>query len=440
MHNNLAAAALTRLHHKPAFFAEGYSAVLASDLRSMGAVAPETQQALWAARKAELEMGYGGAPDTREKPFATAGKLALIPVHGTLINRFSSSWGFVTGYNFIRNQISAAVADPEIEGIVLDVNSYGGMAANCMETAEFIRSASQQKPILAVVDSFAFSAAYALASAATKMVAIRSGDVGSIGVVATHVSYEKLLEKEGVEVTFIKAGAHKVDGNPYEALSDEAKASIQKGVDEGYQDFVSVVAKHRGLSEDAVRATEARCFSAEEGLSLGLIDGIVTEAGPLAEFPGGTAAGTAMEKEEPAVSTTTTTPPLDAAAIRQQERERMNGILNCEEAKGREGLAAHFANTDMSVEAAKAALAAAPKAAPPAQQQAPAASAFLTAMDQGGTPGVGAEAASGVPGVGGQQKQGRDLDRLHSILSPRNADGTPNTKRARNVPITVDGR
>jgi len=432
MHNNQALAALSRMHLKPAFFAAGHEQMLVSHLQQMASADVAEQSGAWAERKNDLSMNYGQGSPRTEKPFAFAAGKAIIPIHGSLINRFSASWGFVTGYNFIRAQLDAAMADDDVDGVIYDVNSFGGHAANCMETSEYIRKASQVKPSMALVDSYAFSAAYALASAATKMYSIKSGDVGSIGVVATHVSYEKMLADVGLKITFITAGAHKVDGNPYQDLSDEAKAGMQRNIDSAYEDFVAQVALNRSLDAKTVRDTEARCYSAEDGLALGLIDGIVSQEDALAQFPGGSAGTTSMSKGTPAVAENT----VDAAEIRKAERARISGILNCEEAKGREGLASHFANTEMTVEDARAALAAAPKAAEPAAAivappAAAAASHFNNAMDAGGTPGVGADAGAGVvlQGPGGQQSK-RNLDALHAMVSPRLANGQPNRNKS----------
>ncbi|PZP55979.1 MAG: S49 family peptidase, partial [Delftia acidovorans] len=123
------------------------------------------------------------APSSGNKPFAFSGGFAIIPIHGSLINRYGGYYhGYVTGYNFIRSQMNAALADPDVEAIIFDVNSNGGEAAGCFELANEIFASRAVKPSFSVVDSNAYSAAYALGSAATKMAVIPSGGAGSIGV------------------------------------------------------------------------------------------------------------------------------------------------------------------------------------------------------------------------------------------------------------------
>jgi ClpP class serine protease len=124
------------------------------------------------------------------------------------------------------------------------------------------------------VSDLAASAAYLLASAATSITVTETGQVGSIGVVLRHLDVSEALSKQGVKVTHIHAGAHKVDGNPYEPLPDSVRAQLQQDVNHYYDLFVNAVATYRGIDPITVRATEAKMFVAERALELGLIDQI----------------------------------------------------------------------------------------------------------------------------------------------------------------------
>jgi signal peptide peptidase SppA len=307
-------------------------------------------------------------------PYAGNGT-AIIPVHGMLLNRFNYASSYATGYNAIRSMLNAAMADADVTRIVLDINSFGGQAAGMFELAADIRAARKSKPIMAVVDSYAFSAAYGIASAASQIVMTPSGESGSIGVVSMHMNVGPAMKNMGVEVTFIYAGKHKVEGNSYEALSDDARASIQARVDSLYGQFTAAVAEGRGakMSVEGARKTEARVYDAEESVSLGLADSIMASDAALAflENDGGDPTSKpTMEKDTPTMTTETKT--IDAAAERQAERARMDAILNAPEAADRSALARHLATkTDLSAEAAVAVLASAPKevaAAPPAER------------------------------------------------------------------------
>lgn len=401
---------------KAAMVAPHYTG-LAAALQEFADADYSLEEAAWEHRKNELTMAYGFGPAASDKPFAFANGVAIIPVHGMLVNRFSYSWGFVTGYNFIRLQTEAAVADDDVKLIAYDCNSYGGMVAGCFETADELFASRDAKPSIALVDSNAYSACYALASSASRVVVTQSSGVGSVGVVAMHVNFGPMLKEAGIEIEFIYAGAHKVDGNPYEALPPDVRKSIQTSINKSYTTFVNGVARNRNLSADTVRGTEAQCYDAEDALALGLIDAIQPPATAieayLDELSGSddgedetddTGPSDPTDQQEQAMSDKNIQPGAEgqnsaidakavAASARQAERERMSGIMGCDEAKGKSKLANHLAlSTEMSVEDAKQVLA----AAAPEQAQAAAAPAateanpFKEAMNASKNPDVGA--------------------------------------------------
>lgn len=314
---------------------------------------------------------FGVRDYSAEKPFVYQAGIAYIPVYGTLINRLNhySSWYNVTGYQYIRNMFDAALADADVKGIVFDVNSHGGQVYGCFELAGYIREKRGDKPTVAVVDAMACSAAYALASAAGKLVVSPSGDVGSIGVLCMHFDVSKMYEEIGIKVTPIFAGKHKVDGNPYEPLPDEVRKDIQAGIDKTYSEFVALVAANRGLEEQAVRDTEARTFDADSALELGLVDEVAMAIDAVTAFQtelsgsNNTYWSTNMSNETKAGASAESTGAEQIASATAAERTRIAGIQGHAEAAGREDLAKHLAfNTDMTVDAAAAILAASPKA------------------------------------------------------------------------------
>ncbi len=363
---------------------------------------------------------YGrGKQAQGDKPFPYAGNgSALIPVHGTLLNRYTYASPNATGYNAIRSMLNAAVADNDVARIVMDFNSFGGQAAGCFELAEDIRAARAVKPIHAVVDAYAFSAAYALASACTDITVTPTGETGSIGVVATHTNVKGLMDKIGFDISMIHAGKHKVDGNPFEPLSDDARADIQTSVDRFYDRFTSLVAAGRGsrMSQEQARATEAKCFDAAESISLGLADRIMAADAALASFEapaaGNPAPTPSMSTEEPEMT--------DIAAAQAQaradERARVAGILNHPEAKGRESLARHIAeNTDMSVEDAGKMLAAAPKTEVTSDSRSP----LDKAMDRTEQPEVGNGEDADIGPDGAKMTPAQRIKAAHAMATGR---------------------
>ena len=343
------------------------------------------------------------------KPYRIEDGMAVIPVQGVLLHKFDAHYpGWFTGYAYIESLVDQAAADPMVRKIVLDVASHGGEVSGCFECVGAIRAASMSKPVLAVVDGYAHSAGYALASAADKITMSATASVGSVGVVTMHVDYSKQLAAAGISVTYIYAGAQKVDGNPYAPLADDVKDRIQARVEKSYEVFVASVADGRRLDPEVVRGTEAGTFAGNEALALGLVDAVMSpreafaaikgalSGSPVFNAPKGGSAMSATQQQEP-VAQPQATAEVDVNAVKaeavQAEKARISGIVGCEEASGRASLASHLAfKTEMSVEQAKALLAAAPKEA--AASQAAGISALDAAMEAaGGTPGVGIDAA-----------------------------------------------
>lgn len=427
--------ALERMNMREVAIAASYT-MLGNDLHQLANANHDEQQKKWMEqRRQELCEAYGFSSTEQRKPFAFADGMAIIPIVGTLINRFGSSYGWITGYNFIRRQLALAVADDEVKGIILDVNSYGGEAAGCFELSEEIYQARAKKPIMAVIDSNCYSAGYALASGATTIVCTPSGGVGSIGVVAMHVDMSKALAEYGYKVTFIHFGEHKVDGNPYEPLSAEVKGIIQKSVNQSGEKFVALVARNRNIDAAKVKETQARVYRAEDAKDLGLIDTIATPTEAVQVFldeltgsvqqPGKEDAMSQAAENQPdaaaQAAAAAATATANAAAIatasaeaRKAEKARISAITGSEEAKGKSKLANHLAmNTDMSVDDAKAMLAV---AAAEATEQA-SGNAFREAMNQGNNPEVGAETGgSGGEGGSGESVATRMM-RSHSAAT-----------------------
>ena len=215
------------------------------------------------------------SPTTRSPPVAGGG-IAVLPIYGTLVRRtvgLEAASG-LTSYQDIAAQIDTAIADPAVAAIVLDIDSPGGESGGVFDLADRVRVAAQVKPVWALANDMAYSAAYAIGSAASRFFVTRTGGVGSIGVIAMHADQSVRDAQDGVRYTTVFAGARKNDLNPHEPISDEAHAFLKSEVDRIYGLFVDTVASHRSLSSEAVRATEAGVFFGNDAVAAGLADAV----------------------------------------------------------------------------------------------------------------------------------------------------------------------
>lgn len=221
-----------------------------------------------------------GVVEKRATPASQGGGVAVLPLVGTIIQRadaFTEVSGAVSVQRFTQS-FRQALADPNVGSIVIDVDSPGGQVSGVEELSTEIFQARGQKPITAVANSLAASAAYWIATAADEVVVTPSGEVGSIGVFAAHEDISGMLEQEGVKMSLVSAGKFKTEGNPFEPLTEEARASIQGRVDEYYEMFVLAVARNRGVKRSEVRNGfgEGRVVGAKEAVSLGMADRVAT--------------------------------------------------------------------------------------------------------------------------------------------------------------------
>ncbi len=385
---------------------------------------------------------------SQKKYIVTDSGIGILPVYGVLAQRsgqINADCTPMASYERLGMTFRAMMADADVRGILMEIDSPGGQVSGNFDFARSIMAARQVKPIWAHANEMALSGGYSLAAAAERLMAPRTGNLGSIGVIMQHVSQVAKDAKAGYEYTTIKSGAQKDLLNPHRALSKADLQWAQSQVDNARDMFAQLVADGRGLAQQAVLDTEAGIFSSADAKQLGLLDDIATFAETLAAFEKRVASGVVpvssrvtnpaakaptnppQEKtmsgnqaapaapatptaatETPAPAATAPAAPaappaaapaaaaaeapaVDAAAA---ERTRIAAITGSDEAKGRSQLASHIAfNTAMSADDAKKLLAASPKEA--------GASPLAAAMAGVPNPAVGTDApnpaAAGVP-------------------------------------------
>lgn len=306
------------------------------------------------------------------RPYTVKDGILQIPVKGVLLHDFPYQLGgWATGYAYIWKAFERGMNDPEVKGIALICDTPGGEVAGNFVLVDKMFAYRGVKPIQGFAMESAYSAGYSIISVADKITVSRTGGVGSIGVVTMHVDVSKMMEEWGYKVTFIFAGKHKVDGNPYEALSSDVRERIQARIDELYGVFVSTVARNRGMDEQAIRDTEALTFTATQATSNGLADAIGSLDDAIAAF----AVDLSLNEEDENMADftqaqydegTTTARAEGLSAGRAEgakgERTRITAIMESEEGKKRPiaAKAAAF-DTEMTAEAAVAFLAKLPE-------------------------------------------------------------------------------
>lgn len=244
----------------------------------------------------EIRAAIGDRPGSAVGP-TTQGFVAVLPLYGSLFPRANliteQSGG--TSLQRFAAQLRGLTQDPGIKAILIDADSPGGSVLGVPEAHAAVAEAAAAKLVVAQINTVAASAAYWIVSAADEIAITPSGLAGSIGAFIAHEDRSKALENEGVKVEYVSAGEGKTDANPHQPLTDEARANLQKRVNEIYGGMVRDISRGRAVSGDAVRSTwKANTYGAAEAVSLGMADRVSTIEATLKRLASG--AGRAAAK------------------------------------------------------------------------------------------------------------------------------------------------
>lgn len=252
--------------------------------------------------------------------------VAVLSLSGPIEQRASLwvDWFGGTSTEQFGMAFDAAMDDPDVKSVLIDVSSPGGSYSGTPELATKIYKRRGEKPIIAVADSLAASAAYWIPSAADQLYVTPSGYAGSVGVFAVHEDWSAALANEGVKVSLMRVPEFKAEGNPYEPATEEFVASEMNDLNRIYGEFTDAVAKHRGTTQGVVKETygKGRVLSARDAVSVGMADGVATFEQVLSRMQSGTL------KAKQRIEEGDETPQLNAsamkiAAARQKLRTRL---------------------------------------------------------------------------------------------------------------------
>lgn len=244
-----------------------------------------------------MDAGEGG--ESRDV-LEVVGHIAVLDVSGPLISRMVEPLCGrpPVSYEGLMAAFDQIEADANVTHVVLRLETPGGEAAQLFDTTDRMAKLRESKTLIAMVDDYAYSGGYGLAAACSEIWLTRTGGVGSAGVVIGHKDVSERNAKEGVKWTYVHSGAKKVEGNPNEPLSDSARTTMQVESDRIYEIFTTSIAAYRGMSVEAVKATEAGLFFGQSAIDAGLADHIGTFRELMTELQG----GTYTRRRQPAVT------------------------------------------------------------------------------------------------------------------------------------------
>lgn len=224
---------------------------------------------------AALASAYNDAPvDTEARTPEQIDNVGIIHVTGALgknLTAYERMLG-MTDYDDVALQLVEAEGNPNIDAVILRIDSPGGTITGLPELAARVREVS--KPLVAYTQGTAASAAYWLASQCDHVLLSESAEVGSVGVYIALLDQSEHLRMQGLKVEAVSAGEHKLDYADHKPLSDDARQALKDNVDKWHARFKSDVNIKRSAPAASM---EGQCFEGMEGISSGLADGVVNE-------------------------------------------------------------------------------------------------------------------------------------------------------------------
>lgn len=347
---------------------------------------------------------------------------AIIPIEGKLLHKTGglSAMSGLASYKTLGAQIESAVNDPQVRNVLLSFKSPGGEVSGVFDLAQSINELSAIKPIYSLVDEMAASAAYMLASATTQIFVPQTAMVGSIGVVTRYENIMEMNKMDGIQVEYFFAGANKLLGNPEIPMTDGMRSTIQASIDSAYDTFTLLSAKYRGMSQGAMKATEAAMFTGQEAVDAGLADQVMSADDVIAYISTNTSSRrnlnmntnrltqnavvpaaqvTMFTQEEVNSMVATATESAKAEGIAEgisAEQARVQSILSVEGSEGKMGFVLKaLADSSMTAEKLVGYLGSVPVEVVVATVQGASAE-FLAQMDALGNPELGVQGGSGL--------------------------------------------
>lgn len=293
MHPNFAHVA-SRMFNVPIMLRESKAEMLVAALANRLGIARLDRMDGSAMTVVEMNAAAADAtsgPRREARYYDVVDGVAMIPIEGTLVHKLGSidPYSGMTGYDGIASKLRQARADDEVQAIWLDIHSPGGEVYGCFDLAREIAAGSQKgnggKPVWAMVNEEACSAAYAIACAADKAYGPETSVSGSIGAYIMYVDWTKALDDEGIAVRFFREYDLKGRGSGFEDLDDETAQQLQASVAQTVDLFARhVAANRRQVTLTNVKEMRSRWFDAPQALEWGLIDGIMSEVEAFAKL------------------------------------------------------------------------------------------------------------------------------------------------------------
>lgn len=224
--------------------------------------------------------------EAEAKPlFTVEGKVAIVPIEGVILDKASGlemQCGAFSSQLF-RSTLKELAGRPDVETILLSIDSGGGMVAGGLETDEVLQAVKKVKKIVAYSDGLVASQAYRYGCQAHQLFLSASAEAGSIGVICGLLDESAAWAQQGLKAEYFVSNnsPYKAMGRPGTAITQEQRDYIQAGIDKTFNQFAAIVRSNRKkVSEDVFTA---KVYEGKDAVAVGLADGLINDFSALVE-------------------------------------------------------------------------------------------------------------------------------------------------------------
>lgn len=240
--------------------------------------------ALQAASAMDIKAYIGDDEDDDDEPprlLNKQGDVGVISINGSLVPGapWYARYTNITGYDEIRHALVAAANDPDIGGILLDINSGGGAVSGVTDVADLVRTIDAKvKPIETFTGGMMASAALWIGASARRVQVGKVAEAGSIGVITVMQSMKKFYEQRGIDTEVLRSAEYKAMGHPLDPINEKAKAEVMDQLMQMDAMFMGYMADARGTTVDLAREKfgKGRVFIGQRAVEVGLVDAVST--------------------------------------------------------------------------------------------------------------------------------------------------------------------
>jgi len=200
--------------------------------------------------------------------------IAVLPIEGTILPYYGlADFDLVITPEVVEAFMDAAENEPNIDAVMIEINSPGGTPVASQRIAERFRDSSL--PVVGLIGDIGASGGYMVAAASDVLIASPMSNVGSIGVNMSYLEESEKNDEEGITYVQLTAGQYKDTGSPNRPITEDERQKLQTDLEIVHNEFINIISDYRNMTIEAVEAVaDGATMPGSRALEVGLIDSL----------------------------------------------------------------------------------------------------------------------------------------------------------------------